>query len=366
MKIEILKENIEHATQIISRISNKNLSLPVLNCAIIVATPEKTVLKGTNLDVSAEIQLKAKVLKEGIVAVPSQVLHQLISANTEQKIIIESDDSSLTFIGNKGKSKLKTLDTSEFPTLPFVKEGHGVSFSLPSKELVRGLKSVSFASMTSGIRPELSSVFMRITDGKLVTTATDSFRLAEMKIPIKTKDNTEPILIPIRNIQEIIRVIEDKDIVELRVDENQLTVIAGGDYITSRVIDGAFPDYNAIIPKTFSTHITILTQDLIKTLRKVSVFTDATGQVELLSVSEDKKLYIKAQNTQVGEINESLDSAFEGESVDLFFNVKYILEALSVIGADSVVLKFSGQGKPLIISEVPDKGFTYLVMPMNK
>ena len=366
MKIEILKDNLEEASQIISRVSNKNLSLPVLSCAVIVATPERTVLRGTNLEVSVEIQLKAKVLEEGIIAVPAYTLHQLVSTSTEQKIILESEDTTLLFSGGHGTSKLKTLDVSEFPTLPYVKEGQGTSFSLNAKELIRGLKSVSFASMVSGIRPELSSVYLKLGDGVLTTVATDSFRLAEIKTPIKSKTHNEPLLIPIRNIQEIIRILEHKETVEVRVDENQITFIADGSYLTSRVIDGAFPDYTAIIPKQFSTTITVLRQEIMNVLRKVSVFTDATGQVEFTISVENKKFSVAASNQQVGEIYENIDAVIEGDSITLFFNIKYILEVLHVMTADSVHFKFSGPGKPLIVSEVPEKGFTYLVMPMNK
>jgi len=366
MKIEILKEHLERASHIASRVSNKNLSLPVLGCLVISAANSKTTIRATNLDISIEITIKAKVLEEGSAAVPAHVFNQLISTTTEQKVTISSDGHTLEFLDSHGTSKLNTLDVLEFPTLPFVKEGEGHSVTIPSKELLTALKAVSFAAASSGIRPELSSVFLKLTSGELVAAATDSFRLAEIKLSVKTKSSTEPVLIPARNITEIIRIIEMGDTTELRIGENQITFISGGNFITSRVIDGAFPDYKAILPKSFSASITTLTEDVVKTLRKVSVFTDATKQVEFLVSRSDKKVVFRAANTSVGETTEEIDAAIEGEDVKLFFNIQYILDALSVITSDSVTFKFSGPGKPLIISEVPEKGFTYLVMPMNR
>ena len=288
MKIEILKEHLEEAVQIVSKVSNKNLSLPVLGCVVLVANATKTVLRATNLDISVEIQLKAKVDTEGSVAVPAALFAQTVQTATDQKINLDTKGNTLVVKGSHGEAKLNTLDVSEFPTLPYVKEGEGVSIHLPSKELVRALKTVSFAASTSGVRPELSSVFLKVSDSSLITAATDSFRLAEMKLPIKTKDDVDPVLIPARNIQDIIRVVEKNDTTELRITENQITCIAGGNYITSRIIDGAFPEYHAIFPKEFVSTSTVLVEDLVRALRKMSVFVDTTGQIEIESSTEKK------------------------------------------------------------------------------
>lgn len=365
MKIEILKDNLLEASHSIARISNKNLSLPVLSCAVLSATKERTVLKGTNLDVSIEIQLKAKVSEEGKVAVPAHIFNQSISTSFDQKIILESDEHSLIFSGSHSASKLKTLDVSEFPILPYVKEGEGVSFTIPSKELVQALKNVSFATSNSTIRPELASVFFKVSNNTLITAATDSFRLAEMKIQTRSRGHIDSVLIPGRNIQEIIRLIEKTETVEVRVGENQITILSDGSYITSRLTDGAFPDYTAIIPKNFSGSATILTEDVIKTLRRVVVFTDATGQIEVSVSPKKKAVLVRASNTSVGETAEEIDAAVDGEHTPLSFNVKYLLDSLSAVSSDSVTFKFSGPGKPLIVSETPGRGFTYLVMPMN-
>ncbi|XKT74631.1 MAG: DNA polymerase III subunit beta [Patescibacteria group bacterium UBA2163] len=366
MKLELLKKHLEDATQIVSRVSNKNLSLPVLGCVVISATQNKTTLRATNLDVSVEIALKSKVVKEGDVAVPAHVFSQAVNAISDEKITLESDEGILKIITGHGEVKLNTIDVSDFPTLPCVKEGEGVSLTLPVKEFSRSLKGVVFAAATSGMRPELASVFLTVQDGMLITAATDSFRLSEIKADIKVKNNIDSILLPARNIPDILRVIERTDTVEVRVGENQVTYMSDGNFITSRVIDGAFPEYTAIIPKDFTTTATLLTEDLQRALKKVAVVTDQAGQVAFNLDPSSKLLSVNGVNTQVGESRESVDAALEGEPIQVNFNIRYILDALSTVVTDSLVFKFSGVGKPLIISEVPDKGFTYLVMPMNK
>jgi len=366
MKIEINKEQLEHAVGIASRVANKNLSLPVLGCAVIVVTEDRVVVRATNLDVSAEVAVKAKVLETGTVAVPAHVLAQTISTATDDKVTLAATDTTLSIKGTHGSARIKTVDVTDFPTLPFVKEGEGVSVVLQARELARALKSVSFAASTSGMRPELSSVYMDVGDGILTTAATDSFRLAEMKIPTKSKAATEPILIPVRNIPDIIRFIGNAETVEMRHGDNQITFIVDGSYLTSRTIDGAFPEYNAIIPKSFATAATVLTEDALKTLRKVSVFVDSANQVNISVLPKEKLFTIEAHNAQVGETKEEVQSAIEGDEVVINFNARYILDALSAITSDSIVFNIAGPGKPMVMSDVPDRGFTYLVMPMNK
>jgi len=366
MKLELLKKNLEDVVGVVSRVSNKNLSLPVLGCVVISATKNSTTIQATNLDVSVEITLKSKVVSEGRVAVPAQIFNQAVSASTDEKLTLTEDGGVLKITTKHGEVKLNTVDPSDFPTLPFVKEGAGVSFILPSKEFIRSLKGVVFASATSGMRPELSSVFVSVADGVLTCAATDSFRLAEMRTQLKTKHSIEPVLIPARNIQDIMRVIGNSDTIEIRIGENQITYITDGNYITSRVIDGAFPEYHAIIPKDFTTLCTVLTEDMVKALRNVSVVADQTGQVELSLSGKDGVFSVRGVNTQIGETYEKLDAVIEGDDVSMNFNLRYILDALGAVSTDSVAFKFSGPGKPLILKEVPEKGFTYLVMPMNK
>lgn len=364
MKIEILKEYLEEGVALTSRISNKNLSLPVLGCVVIAVKDGNAVMRATNLDVSVEVALKAKVATDGLVAVPAHILSQTISTATDQKLTLEASDTTLTVSGTHGSARIKTVDSSDFPTLPFVKEGEGISVTLPGRELLRALKSVSFAASTSGMRPELSSVFLSIEEGILTAAATDSFRLAEVKLPIKTTTSTDPILIPQRNIADIVRMVSGAETVEVRRGDNQITVIVDGSYLTSRTLDGVFPEYQAIIPTDFPTKVTMLTEDALKALRKVAVFADTTNQVTL-SVSKEG-FVVDAKNTQVGETKEEVQSVVEGGEVTINFNARYILDSLSAITSDSVVLSIAGPGKPMVISDVPDRGFLYLVMPMNK
>jgi DNA polymerase III subunit beta len=366
MKLEILREHLDKAAQLMGKVSNKNLSLPVLACAVFVVTKDRAVLRATNLDVSVEVVLKAKVHTEGVVAVPAHILAQTVAAFSDQKLTLDFTGSTLTVKGEHSKSSIATIDASEFPTLPYVKEGDGVSVRVPTKDITALIKNVSFAASTSSMKPELASIALTLTGTELVSAATDSFRLAEARVPVKVRAEFGTTLIPARNAPDVVRFIEGTSEVEVRVAETQCTFLTETGFITSRTVDGAFPDYRGLIPKEFVASATALREDVVRAFRKVSIFADSFNQVHIALVPSKNTLSVQSSNTSVGATDEEIPSSLEGDDIEINFNAKYITEALSVMGGDSATFSIAGPGKPMVIEDSPKRGFLYLVMPMNR
>ena len=137
-------------------------------------------------------------------------------------------------------------------------------------------------------------------------------------------------------------------------------------FITSRIIDGVFPDYKQIIPKDYISEVIVLKQDLINTLKKINIFSDKFGQISI-NIQPKKKIFtIHTKNNTVGETSDSIDAVIKGDALTASFNYRYILDCLNSIQSDSITLLFTGIGKPLIVKGVSDESFLYLVMPMNK
>ena len=175
------------------------------------------------------------------------------------------------------------------------------------------------------------------------------------------------ILIPFKNIIEIIRSLEDiKDDVDVFLSQNQISFSYGDIYLTSRVIDGTFPDYKQIIPKEVKTEVIMLKQDIVSALRISNIFSDKFSQVTFNVNPKDKTFKITTRNMDVGENVNNIDSVIKGDELSVSFNYKYIIDCFQSIDSDSVSLTFSDTNKPMIISPVGDKSFLYLVMPMNK
>lgn len=366
MKIEIIKEKFLEAITQCERVAGKHVSLPILSYVIIEAKGSSVVVKATNLDVGVEVSVQAKVLEEGAVAVSGSLMKSFISNSLPSKTVtIGTNESLCTITSGQSEASFNTMSAEEFPVIPRVTEGK--VFTIESREFVLGLRSVVWSSAVSTIKPELSSVYIYEENDDLVFVATDSFRLAERKIKAKKLTGFEPVLIPFKNALEIIRTFENLGgSIEMTITKNQLSITTESTHLSSRVVDGNFPDYRQIIPKEFTTKATILKADLVAALKLSGLFSNSFNQLTISFNVGGKILELSTKNNEVGEGKQVIKGVIEGDDLVMSFNHKYILDCLSVIESESVVLKIAGPGRPMIISPSNNTGFTYLVMSMNR
>jgi DNA polymerase-3 subunit beta len=365
MKLECGIEKIKNAIFQVERITGKNLTLPVLNSILFIATGKSLKLRATNLSLGIEIEIPAKIEKEGIMAISGSVLVGIFSnISQSENVLIEEKDGNLLIKTKKTQIKLKGQPHEDFPTIPKV---DGTTFEIESKKLVDGIKSVYYSSSLSDIKPEISSVYMYTNEDNLIFVSTDSFRLAEKKIKVKGIEKITGILIPFKNIPEILRVFgEFSGDMKVCFNKNQISFSSNNSYLTSRVIDGIFPDYRQIIPKEFTTDVVVLKQDLLNALKLSNIFSDKFNQVNLLVKPKSKIFELSSQNNDIGENKTYLDAAMSGEDVELSFNYKYFFDCFQSINTDSVSIKLNQSSKPLVVLGINDSSFTYLIMPMNR
>lgn len=365
MKLECEIEKIKNAIFQVERITGKNLTLPVLNSILFIAEKKSLKLRATNLSLGIEIEIPAKIEKEGTVAILGSVLVGIFSNFYQnENVLIEEKDGNLLIKTKKTQIKLKGQPHEDFPTIPKV---DGFTFEIESKKLIDGIKSVYYSSSISDIKPEISSVFIYTNEDYLVFVSTDSFRLAEKKIKVKGIEKIEGILIPYKNIPEILRVFgELSGEVKVCFNKNQISFSSDNNYLTSRIIDGIFPDYRQIIPKEFSTDVVVLKQDFLNALKLSNIFSDKFNQVNLLVKPKDKIFELSSQNNDIGENKTYLDAVMSGENTELSFNYKYFFDCFQSINTDSLSIKLNQSSRPLVVSGVADNSFTYLIMPMNR
>lgn len=366
MNIEFTKDAFEKAVLLAHRISGKNVNLPVLSCLIFEAKNKTCFIRATNLDLGIEIRIAARVEEEGVVAVPANLLASFVqSLNGENKIHLSLQETVLRIKTGKSVMDIKTLPSEDFPTLP--KAEAKKAFLLPVKTILQGIKSVWYAGSNSTIKPELASVYIHFHDGKLIFVSTDSFRLAEKSIPLQKLSSFDSILIPNKNIPDIIRILESVDgDIEIHITQTQIAFIHESFYLISRLIDAQFPDYVQIIPKQTTTVLTALKADLLHSLKKTIVFSDSFNQIGFVLDPKKKECVLKAANNETGTIDEYLESSLSGEELSINFNYRYLIDCFQSIPTDSVSLSFSGLGRPLVIRGVGDQSFLYLVMPLNR
>ncbi len=365
MKIECSINKIKNALISVDRITGKNLTLPVLSSVLWVATGKTLKLRATNLNIGIEIEIPAIVEKEGVVAVRGDVLSSLFSIlQGDMSVVFELINGNLLVKTKNSTILLKSIAHDDFPTIPIV---DGEKFSISSKKFIDGIKAVYYSASISEIKPEIGSIYIYPEDDMLIFVSTDSFRLAEKKIKIKQKLSFSGILIPFKNVIEIIKVFDNLEgDLNITLQKNQISLSSENIYLTSRVIDGNFPDYKQIIPKIPTTKTIVLKQDFISSLKISNIFSDKFNQIVLNIKPKEKIFEIESKNTDIGENTTLISGALSGEDVSVNFNYKYILDCFQSIGGDSLELELSGNNKPMVIRGVGDPSFMYLVMPMNR
>ncbi len=365
MKLECSIEKIKSALNNVERMTGKNLTLPVLGSILWVAKGNTLTLRSTNLSIGIEISIPSKVENEGTLAIRGDVLTSLFSVLvSDSNISFEQKENTLFVKTKTSKITLKTIPYEDFPTLPTVV---GDEYIISSKSLYDGLKAVSYSAAITEIKPEIGSVYIYPDGDYLVFVATDSFRLAEKRIKVKQNFSFDGVLLPFKNVQEIIKVIENSsDSIGFIISKNQAVFKLPGVYITSRVVDGTFPDYKQIIPKNPTTTAIILKQDFLSALKVSNVLSDNFNQITISVNPSKKECILESKNNDIGENSTSISAALTGVDVTLNFNYKYILDSFQSINSDSISLEFYGANKPMILKGIGDSTFLYVVMPMNR
>jgi len=365
MKVVCQREALLENLGLVEKASARHANLPVLACVYVEARKGRLLLRATNLELGIEAIMPAKVAREGSVAVSAPVFYSTISSiYGSQTVTLELVKGNLLLSTATSKTLIKAVPHDDFPTLPTIKDKTEVV--LPTNEFLRGIRAVWYSASLSSIKPELASVYVFVDGGKMYFAATDSFRLAEKHIPLKKAETFNPILIPFRNIADIIRVLDQKGgDMTIHISDNQIAFVFDSIYVTSRLVDGTFPDYRQIIPKKHTTEVTILKEDILNGLKITNIFSDKFNRVDVLINPKQKIFELKSQNADIGENITKINAVIEGDPINISFNQKYITDCFQSIPQDSISFYFTGKNKPLLIRGVGEGDFLYLVMPIN-
>lgn len=364
MHVTIDRETLLDRLELVGKVSTKHVTLPILQCVLLEVREKQLTIKATNLEIGIESTFPATVIEEGVIAVPATTLSQTIHFMSQKEVTLRVEEEVLVVEGSGSETNIKAIPYEEFPIIPRIDTG---GQKINKSCFALGIKTVSFAASVSSIKPELGSVYiLQKKEHTLTFVSTDSFRLMEKTVPQKGIILEDPILIPQKNAIELARVCDVRESdPQFFVNENQCALaFEDGVYITSRLTSGSFPDYEQIIPKEYSTHSTLLKNDLVHTFKKTNIFLNKFMQVTL-HVTHDS-VTVSANSGEVGTTTESVRAQTEGEDLTLSFNQRYVSEPLPHISDESIVMHFAGIGRPLVINGVNDTTLRYLVMPMNR
>jgi DNA polymerase-3 subunit beta len=372
MKIISLQKNLKSGVYAVSHIAQKNTNLPILNNILISAKDGVISLVTTNLEIGITSVLRGKVEKEGSFTVDARILSDYVNLLHNEKVTIEVKEKELEVECGDTKTKIKGLSSEEFPFIPVIDRVSPYVISI--QDFKKAVAQVLFSAALDEARAELSGVLLILENKKMTIVATDSYRLAEKSIQIKSESEEEKrCIIPARTLQEILRVIgsevgedEAPSEITLYVSENQCLFVIGNTEIVSRLIDGRYPDYQQIIPQRHSSRILVDRQELSRAIKTAALFSK-TGVNDInFEVSVEKKnITISAASGQTGEHTSILPAVINGTDVSIILNSRYILDVLAVLNDETATIELTDANTPCIIKDGQTKDYLYIIMPIR-
>jgi DNA polymerase-3 subunit beta len=367
MKAVVLKPNLKEGVGIVERATGENLNLPILRNILIEASENKISLTATNLEIAITCLVAGKVIEPGKVSVSANILSSLIGTIPTERLNLEKKGNNLEIKTDNYEGILTGLSSDDFPIIPKVKNMEEW-IEIESGYLKDALLQIVSAAQTSDIRPELGSVLMEFLVDKIKFVATDSFRLAEKTIPSQQfKTNYEKefrILIPIRTIQEVLRILKDSQKIKIYHDDNQVLFKGDNFDLISRLIEGNFPDYQAIIPKEFKTEIVADKQEFINAIRTSGALGNKNNEIKIKISPTKKSIEVFSADQISGESNYILPAKIEGNGAnETVFNWKYLMDGLKAIKTDEVYIGIN-EDRPALMKDPKEGSYYYILAPI--
>ena len=368
MQIKILQQDLVGPLQSVLRSVGVKANLPVLGNILFEAEGNKLKLSATNLEVGVIKFVNAEVVEGGAITIPAKTFSEVINSLSGLEVVLETEGESLKIKAGKFKADLNCIAASEFPAIP---QSEAAGFSIPKEIFKDSIPQISFASAVDEGRPVLTGILTEIKDNKFEVVATDGFRLAHKTFSDeKLAGISFKALIPRRTLDELVRLIneEGEDFSEITVattdNQNQVVFKMGNTILSSRLIEGNFPTWDKIIPSKFVSNAVINRDELIKGLKLASVFARSEANVIRIKVASSG-LQLTSETRELGHQDAQVESQVEGEELEVAFNSRYLLDAVSACPGPDQKIYFSGNLSPTLIKPIKEEGVEYIVMPIR-
>jgi len=362
MKITVSKDRLGGALRKTINAINSKSTIPILNNLLIEASEEGLFITATDLEICIRTKVEGKVEKPGNTTLPARKLNQIVNALPEGNVVLERNENHQTSIScQRSFFKMPGLDDNEFPREEEITPNW--SFSLPCGELKKILSKVSYAVSHDESRYVLNGTLLSVRSGVLTAVATDGRRLALMEWNLN-EDGLEDfdIILPAKTVSELLKVFEGDDPVKVDLAENKVVFKTDNILISSKLVEGTYPNYRQVIPAEFNNSAIIQRDDLIEVIGRVAMMISDSSSTVSMKL-DNGTMNIRALSSEYGEGSEPLDISYEGESFEISFNPVFIQEPLRHMEADQVVFQFNDEFSPASLSG--DEGFLCILMPMR-
>jgi DNA polymerase III subunit beta len=363
VKISSSKDELVSTLSLVSRAVSTRSTVQVLSGILVRAEGDRVELAATDMELSLRLALEAEVEGSGSVVVPGRLLVDLARLLPEGDVTLEqkAEEAVLEVTGGPSASRLHTYSAEDFPKLPDVDSVQ--TFSVDRAVFLETVARVARAAPRDESRPVLTGILVRFEGGRLVMAATDSYRLSVKETELDASDAPDlEAIVPARALAELARIAADADELQVGVQENHVVFSAGGAWLTTRRIDGQFPNYKQLIPETFEHQVALPREEFLEVVRRTSVMAQRNSPIRLRFA--EGEVTVSAQTQDVGEARESLPVAFSGEELEIGFNPEFLRDGVESVDSEEVQLRLISSLRPGLI-RAEDENFSYLIMPIR-
>ncbi len=375
MRVTVLQENLARGLGIVSRAVSPRSTLPVLANVLIASDEGRLRLSATNLELGITAWIPAKVTEEGSTTVPARTFSDLVNTlpGDQVELTLESETQTLHIKSGASNNDVKGIDAQEFPPLAVPDMEGAIQLNVVDfKEMIH---QVAFAASNDEARPVLMGVLVTVTGDQIVMASADGFRLSVRKATLSAPV-AEPIhaIIPARALNELARIAGDgNDMISMVAPKGRGQVIfrVKDAELVSQLIEGSFPDYEQIIPRSYKSRTLVSTATLLKACKQAEIFAREGTNVVRLDIKtaandmEPSEVEISAQSEETGSNETIVEATVDGIGLLIAFNVKFLREVLEIVKSPNVAIETSAPNAPGVIRPVGDEDFTHVIMPMH-
>ena len=346
MKLSVTQENLARALGVVGRVASNRAGLPILNNILFRTEGNRLLLAATNLEIAATYYIGAKVETPGVITLPAKLVSEFVANLPKGPIELETDGTRMTLTSGGYTSTINGVVADDFPELPTIDEEQSVRYSIAATDFKQAAAQTLVTCSNDTTRPVLTGVYWHTVDGALYMAATDGYRLAERRLMTSQSQ-----------IAAIVEVLFDETQVRFRLEEVE---------ITSRLIDGTYPNYRQLIPAQSETNVTLAVGDFSRVVKVAGLFArESGGSVTLTADHEAQKLRIHSVASELGE-NTSEAEAEVSSDGQITLNSRYISDALGVLDGETITFRFSGKLSPCVLTVAqPEPNYIHIIMPLK-
>ncbi len=362
LRITVAKDELASKLAVVARGVSSRTTVLVLGGIQLRAEGSRLHLAATDMEVSLRASVDAQVADEGTVVVPGRLLLDIARSLSDGEVSLEHhpDEAVVVVAAGGATYRLHTYSSEDFPRLPEVDTG--ALHTVDRDALVETVARVGRSASRDESRPVLTGILVRFEPGKIVMAATDSYRLAVKETPVTGTLPDLEAIIPARALQELARIATGADEIQLGMQENHVVFGADGTWLTTRRIDGQFPNYRQLLPEQFEYELPLPREEVLEVVRRVSLMAQRNSPLRLRFA--EGELTVSAITQDVGEARESVPAPFTGDAMEIGFNAEFLRDGLESVDSDTIKFKLISPLRPAVLEGDADD-YVYLIMPIR-